>query len=247
MTRSKDFLVFTVRPRRVELSKHRDLLKKLIFEEEPDFIVFDTLTKLHNEDERENNAIQNVLTELRDICELDGAPIAHMIVHHARKTSINLSEKGSYLTAAEIRGGSAIRGEADVILGLANNAGGSGGGAKLQLIMEARNVDLKDLDLVKENKVIFRLAPTQTSELLKNDFYMELQAATEPWLKSALIQLLAEKHKRKEDTVSREITKWKEADPLIKDGPIDNDGPIGKDGPIDKDGRKVYIWIENTK
>ena len=226
-------LVFTVRPRSVEILEQSDSLEKLISEEKPDFIVFDTLAKLHSENESENNAIQRVLTGIRNVCELDKVPITHMIVHHARKASINMPENSPVLSPAEIRGGSAIRGEADVILGLAKNTGGSGGGAKLTLIMEARNVDLENsenLDLVKE-EVIFQIAPMQTSECMKYDFYEELEAATEHCSKSDLVARLAKKHGLKEDTVTKEIQKWKKENPSIREEKDANDG------------RKVLIGI----
>jgi len=229
----KGFLAFTVRPRSIDILGQNGSLKKLISEEKPEFIVFDTLAKLHSVNESENNAIQRVLTGIRNICELDGAPIAHMIVHHARKASINMPDNGPMLSPAEIRGGSAIRGEADVILGLSNDPGGAGGGAKLTLIMEARNVELANLDLIKEG-VKFMTAPTQTSELLKDDFYKELRAGGR-CSKDALVAKLVEDHGLEKDTVTKAISKWKKEDPSIRE----------KRDPDDK--RKRIICIDSNK
>ena len=228
-----DFLAFTVRPRSVDILERNGSLKKLISGEKPDFIVFDTLAKLHSVNESENNAIQRVLTGIRNICELNGDPITHMIVHHARKASINMPDNGPMLSPAEIRGGSAIRGEADVILGLSNDPGGAGGGAKMTLIMEARNIELENLDLVK-NGVIFQRAPTQTSVLLKDDFYKKLRAAGQ-CSKSDLVSELVKQHGVENDTVTKSIQKWKKEDRSIRE----------KRDPKDK--RKRIIWIEKIK
>lgn len=91
---------------------------------QPDLIVFDTLSKMHSIDERENSAIQGVLMLIRRIAtirpESNGGPrreIAHVIVHHARKSSEN-SQQSYNLSLDSIRGGSAIRAEADVIIGI---------------------------------------------------------------------------------------------------------------------------------
>jgi len=215
-------LFFSVSPRKIELSTQKEMIEKLIESEKPDFVIFDTLTKLHSADERENNAIQGVLTEVRNVCENDNGPIAHMIVHHARKSSINITDNGHHLTAAEIRGGSAIRGEADVILGLASNSGGAGGGAKLKLIMEARNVHLEDLDLEVGEDRVFRPATIQTEAVMKAKFYDLLAAGKSS--KSEIVASLAEEFSVKKDTVTREIEKWKKTDHSIRETKHSKDG-----------------------
>ena len=228
----KDHLLFSVSPRSANISSQKKALAKLIAEHSPDFIVFDTLAKLHGVDEKENNAIQHVLTEVRNVCQKEGDPIAHMIVHHARKTAMNITDSAQNLTAAEIRGGSAIRGEADVILGLASSAGGAGGGAKMKLIMEARNVSLEDLDLEVGDERIFRPAEEQSRQAIKNDFYENLRAAAGEIRKSDVIRILAKNHGIETDTVAKDIGKWMKEDKQIKQ----------KKCPKDK--RARMIWLD---
>ena len=210
-------LIFSVSPRRINLLPKHNTLKSLIVAEKPEFVIFDTLTKLHSTDESQNNAIQRVLTEVREVCQIESEPIAHLIVHHARKSSINITDNGQHLTAAEIRGGSAIRGEADVILGLASNTGGTGGGTKLRLIMEARNVSLEDLDLEVGDDRIFRPAATQTKQRMKDEFYRILRISETPQGKTAIVQTLAMKFEYRKNTVTRAIKEWSEADKRLKE------------------------------
>lgn len=228
-------LVFTVSPRRIDLSDQQQELKKLIAEHSPDFIIFDTLSKLHSADERENNAIQGVLSEVREVCQnKEGAAIAHLIVHHARKSAINITDSSYNITAAEIRGGSAIRGEADVILGLASNAGGKGGGAKMKLIMEARNVNLEnDLDLEFGDNRILRPAAIQSEERAKEMFVEELQKATEPLPKKEIIKKLVDEFRVKENTVTGWVRKWMKTDKRIEELKGESDGRS-----------KLMRWVE---
>jgi len=117
------------------LNRWKERIKQL----RPDFLIFDTLSKMHSVNESENNTIQQVLTFVRKLSvrlREDGQteePIAHVIVHHSRKP--NFREKGGQ-TADAIRGGSSIRAEVDVSLGL------SGHSRKPDrwLLLEARNV-----------------------------------------------------------------------------------------------------------
>ena len=119
-----------------ELAKDmlEDLVKKwhdMIDEHEPELIIFDTLSKMHAIDERENSAIQRVLMLIRKIATIKSNEtgedhektgevrrgLAHVIVHHSRKQSDDdTTLKPISLDA--IRGGSAIRAEADVIIGI---------------------------------------------------------------------------------------------------------------------------------
>ena len=101
----------------------------------PDLVIFDTLSKSHSVNESDNSEIQRVLGWIRKICSIplpaaDDAnsgirkndarkDIAHIIVHHARKMPGEFSRKGSnYINLDSIRGGSAIRAEADLIFGI---------------------------------------------------------------------------------------------------------------------------------
>lgn len=104
----------------------------------PDLVIFDTLSKTHSINESENSEIQRVLMRIREICrmpavapngekEVDAAgsekggikDIAHLIVHHARKSSPDSRKNGRiWVDLDSIRGGSAIRAEADVICGI---------------------------------------------------------------------------------------------------------------------------------
>ena len=131
-------------------------------------------------------------------------------MHHARKASINPSENSYQVTATEIRGGSAIRGEADVILGLAKNPGGSGGGAKMTLIMEARNHNLEDISLVfEENNLIFKKAAVQWEESLKERLHKLLKDEEAPLRKSEVVSTLAEEWGLTKQAAGRRLEKFK--------------------------------------
>jgi len=90
---------------------------------EPDLIIFDTLSKMHEIDERDNNLIQGVIMLIRKMAKgrpgADGVRknLAHVIVHHARKSSDD-GRPLRFLSLDAIRGGSAIRAEADVIIAI---------------------------------------------------------------------------------------------------------------------------------
>lgn len=116
--------------------------KALISHCAPELIVYDTLSKTHLADERDNQAIKEVLLGLRKLSN----KAAHVVVHHARK-SPNMGREQAEMTSESIRGGSAIRGEADVILALSNRAGGAGGGKQYRLGLEARNLSGDELNL----------------------------------------------------------------------------------------------------
>lgn len=117
----------------------------------PDLIIFDTLSKMHSLDERENNAIQAVLSLIRKISTVQSEDkpeerreLAHVIVHHSRKNSEN-SGGGGELSLDSIRGGSSIRAEADVIVGIFagkdENASGVTKTMPRDILIEARNIE----------------------------------------------------------------------------------------------------------
>jgi len=132
--------------------------QKLFEEHKPDLIVFDTLSKMHSIEESDNNQVQRLLMEIRKLASLPKAkestnsetsseriPITHVIVHHSRKQSSD-PRSNRRISPDDIRGGSAIRAEADVILGLGRR--GSDGETEEEkkknrnriLILEARNL-----------------------------------------------------------------------------------------------------------
>ncbi len=92
----------------------------------PELVIFDTLSKMHTLDERENNAIQGVLMLIRQMATVKSEDeavnqkrqeVAHVVVHHSRKSSDDGRVLKKFVLDS-IRGGSAIRAEADVIIGL---------------------------------------------------------------------------------------------------------------------------------
>ncbi len=138
-----------------EIESARDQLvlhwRSVIEEIKPDLVIFDTLSKSHAVDERDNSEIQQVLLRIRQICSIPviaadpsevrddkkmaRKDIAHVIIHHARKLpGENSGKGGSYISLDNIRGGSAIRAEADLIVGIFGKA------KKLTIAIEARNL-----------------------------------------------------------------------------------------------------------
>jgi hypothetical protein len=119
------------------------------------------LSKTHAINESDNSEIQQVLMRIRDICRIpavaitgtdggdaiggnrdEGKHIAHIIVHHARKSSQDSKNKGQiWMDLDSIRGGSAIRAEADVICGIffANRKAATHEKTNRHLVFEARN------------------------------------------------------------------------------------------------------------
>jgi hypothetical protein len=139
--------------------------QSVIQEIKPDLVIFDTLSKTHSVNESDNSEIQRVLMRIREICQMpvpavategndatdatvskagEGKHIAHLIVHHARKSSPDSKKQGgNRMDLDSIRGGSAIRAEADVICGImfANNKPtATHWGANRHLVVEARNL-----------------------------------------------------------------------------------------------------------
>ena len=100
----------------------------------PDLVIFDTLSKTHSINESDNSEIQQVLLRIRQICSIPLSAngesqserhqplarkyIAHVIVHHARKLPGESFKGGGGFNLDNIRGGSAIRAEADLICGI---------------------------------------------------------------------------------------------------------------------------------
>jgi len=150
-----------------DTDKNHDLKDwKKIFNEtcdkiQPDLIIFDTLSKMHNTDEKENNSIQNLLMHIRDMASAkpkDGESagtngarrrrIAHVIVHHARKQTGDFRGE-NYLSLDAIRGGSAIRAEADAIIGLRHDGMEENGTKRMRrMILEARNLPSDECQFV---------------------------------------------------------------------------------------------------
>lgn len=143
--------------------------QSVIKDVKPDLVIFDTLSKTHAINESDNSEIQQVLMRIRDICRIpavatagsDGGDatvgsrdefkhIAHIIVHHARKSSPDSKNKGQiWMDLDSIRGGSAIRAEADVICGIffAKRKTATHHDANRHLVVEARNFAPFDLPL----------------------------------------------------------------------------------------------------
>lgn len=133
---------------------------------EPDLVIFDTLSKTHAINESDNSEIQRVLMRIREICQIPAAAptgneggdstggtisnrqevnrIAHIVVHHARKSSPDSKSYGGNRTDLDsIRGASAIRAEADVICGIFygdNKPTATHHGGNRHLVVEARNL-----------------------------------------------------------------------------------------------------------
>ena len=128
---------------------------------QPDLIIFDTLSKMHNIEEKDNNSIQNLLMSIRDMASAgpkDGEAagtngarrrrIAHVIVHHARKQTGDFRGE-NYLSLDAIRGGSAIRAEADAIIGLRHDGMEENGTKQMRrMILEARNLPSDECQFV---------------------------------------------------------------------------------------------------
>ena len=140
----------------------------------PDLIIFDTLSKMHSLDERENNAIQAVLSLIRVISTVRAEEnpekrkeLAHVIVHHSRKTSEG--SWGGEHSLDSIRGASSIRAEADVIVGIFpgkdENPTGVKKGMARDILIEARNIEGDRVDF-KFDGVRFR---STTEDDVKKD------------------------------------------------------------------------------
>ena len=121
----------------------------------PDLVIFDTLSKMHGVDEKDNNAIQGVMMLLRSIASVAEGPanhgsrvqrrrVAHIVIHHTRKEGTAFrSETGDSARPPEldsIRGGSAIRAEADVIIGIGGTVSRGMRRTFGEYVLEARNV-----------------------------------------------------------------------------------------------------------
>ena len=114
----------------------------------PDLVIFDTLSKMHNLDERENNTIQGVLMLIRQMATTSiendkekRKELAHIVVHHSRKSSDDMRVSRKF-SLDSIRGGSSIRAEADVIIGLVGKESPSKDSCPVprSITIEARNI-----------------------------------------------------------------------------------------------------------
>ncbi|HEY8899235.1 MAG TPA: AAA family ATPase [Chthoniobacterales bacterium] len=117
------------------LEKKRAELKAQIDAIQPELIIFDTLSYLHGVDENANIEVTRLLEIIRELA----GEAAHIIVHHTRKQGADREGRRDYSTDS-IRGATAIRGSADLILGLFPANGGAGGGAGFKFEIEARNI-----------------------------------------------------------------------------------------------------------
>lgn len=142
----------------------------------PDLVVFDTLSKMHSLDERENNAIQAVLSLIRMISTVQSEEkpeerreLAHVIVHHSRKNSENSG--GGEPSLDSIRGGSSIRAEADVIVGIFagkdENSNGIQKTMPRDIRIEARNIEGGKVDFQFDG-VRFKLTTEEDIEEAKD-------------------------------------------------------------------------------
>lgn len=151
----------------------------------PELIIFDTLSKTHAIDESNNSEIQRVLLRLREICSVavpttndpdkasgnDGIKrrkeIAHVIIHHARKMSGDFYKNGgNYVSLDNIRGGSAIRAEADLIFGIfaaANKPTSTHEATNRTISVEARNLAI-DPQYVNFKRFAFSYPRQRTPE-----------------------------------------------------------------------------------
>lgn len=227
-------LVYSTSPRSIDILHSSKLLSDLINEHKPALVVFDTLSKTHGVDERANEKIGAVMTAIRNACTVDNSPIAHVIVHHARKSAINMDEHWQgYVSASEIRGGSAIRGEADVIIGLYNSPGGRGGGWKRSLILEARNVNLEDVDIEFTDSLRFQVSDVQTKTSVENLLKKILSQAKPPIFKSDLLSEIQKELGLSKEKVRKDAQKWIGracVNGLLKECNYTGRGIPGKDG-----------------
>lgn len=140
--------------------------QSIIQEIEPELVIFDTLSKTHSINESDNSEIQEVLLQIRKICTIqepasdsaqtktpDGKVsknIAHIIVHHARKASGDAYGGKKRMDLDSIRGGSAIRAEADLICGIFSNNNkqtATHAATNRTISIEARNIAPDELNL----------------------------------------------------------------------------------------------------
>lgn len=104
-------------------------LIKIIKAQQPDFIVWDVLARMHNADEQ-SHVMKNVLLNIRVI----SGHAAHVVVHHTRKQS---QDNHGPQQASDIRGSGAILGEVDNALVLSRRPGN---GASHSLNFTCRDV-----------------------------------------------------------------------------------------------------------
>lgn len=149
--------------------------QSIIQEIKPELVIFDTLSKTHSINESDNSEIQEVLLQIRKICTIqESAPdggqtktpdgkvsknIAHVIVHHARKASGDAYGGKKRMDLDSIRGGSAIRAEADLICGIFSNNNkqtATHAATNRSISIEARNIAPDEQNL---NFEIFAFVP----------------------------------------------------------------------------------------
>ena len=143
--------------------------RRLIESVRPSLVVFDTLSKMHSIDEKDNSRVQRLLMRIRKLAALtaSGASgdnhlggerhLAHVVVHHSRKGFGGKQNGGVQLD--DIRGGSAIRAEADVIFGLGTPATSKKGKSDSDADDEPRGDGLTKRLIVLEARNLPELAP----------------------------------------------------------------------------------------
>lgn len=154
----------------------------------PDLIVFDTLSKSHSINESDNNEIKKVLLQLRRIsslrnsdCEASDATdnrksIAHIVIHHSRKNYGDDNSGFKDLSSDSIRGGSAIRAEADLILGISGRKSPTAEQpqAGRWINIESRNLPADLLKLTFDGWTFKMVEPhVEEKELVKQEIIIE--------------------------------------------------------------------------
>lgn len=98
-------------------------VKKVVEEQSPHLVIFDTFVRVHGLDENDNVRMAALMQNLLDICTIpdEAKPgttrrVAHVIVHHLRKPGKEFWSNASVIDA--VRGAGSIIGAADLILGM---------------------------------------------------------------------------------------------------------------------------------
>jgi len=105
-------------------------VKKVVEEQSPHLVIFDTFVRVHGLDENDNVRMAALMQNLLDICTIpdEARPaatrrVAHVIVHHLRKPGKEFWSNASVIDA--VRGAGSIIGAADLILGMGVTREGS--------------------------------------------------------------------------------------------------------------------------
>lgn len=163
-------------PSGLDIMTDRDMsaLRRRINLLEPDLIIFDVFSRLHNENEVEPKAMKNVLLRFRDL----SLGAAHIIVIHTRKQD----KGGGPQLASDIKGSVAIFGECDAAMVLSKYTEPGTVNSRISLHVEARNVagafknlqfDVPTLTFVDENAhvPVIVVAPKPVVEVANEKWY----------------------------------------------------------------------------